>query len=163
MKPDLSRRVPPGFPLGSEFKSYVFCLVFAVLYSFSFLIRFFGARGDLYYSDHTGRHLWPGAIMPDFAALFDGALAGVAFAVLCAAGFAVYHYLYHRQGSKSIYLMRRLPDRTVLHRRCLTLPLYFAAVCAVLAALLLVLYFVLYMLATPAQCLTPDQWQKIWR
>ena len=117
----------------------------------------------LYHKNGSNRTLIPGAIMPDFTEILDRSLWGFLVAIIAALALIGVHYACHYQDSKSIYTMRRLPNRWELHRRCLTLPLYFAAVCAVLAALLLVLYFVLYMLATPAQCLTPDQWQKIWR
>ena len=38
-----------------------------------------------------------------------------------------------------------------------------AALCLLAAFVVLLLYFGYYMIATPEQCLTPDQWQKIWR
>ena len=45
----------------------------------------------------------------------------------------------------------------------LTLPLLglLAAVC--LMCVLFGIYFAVYLLCTPPECLTPDQWIKIWR
>ncbi|MCI6719931.1 MAG: hypothetical protein MR451_03855 [Clostridiales bacterium] len=159
----LSRWAPPGFPLRTELQFFGSGMFFAALYSALFLHRYFIARNDLYETFGTSRVLRPDAVMPDFIVLLGGFLLGFAVLALCMAGFALYHYLYHWQGgSKSIYLMRRLPDRWELHRRCLTLPLAGAVLCGLAALLLFCLYFILYMTATPADCLTPGQWQKVW-
>ena len=163
MKAKLARFAPPGLNLNFDLNFFFTGLACSVLYSLSFLYRFAGARSDLY--DHYGavRRLREGAVMPDFRELLGSALLGFLVLGLCMIPFALYHYAYHRQGSRSIYLMRRLPDRWELHRRCLTLPACGAAVCLLLAAALLLIYFGIYLLATPDVCLTPDQWQKLWR
>ena len=57
---------------------------------------------------------------------------------------ALVHLLSHYQESRSIYLMRRLPDRGELWRRCLTLPLTGLAAVLILTLGLSVLYFWLY-------------------
>lgn len=67
--------------------------------------------------------LRPGAVMEDFAQLLDWMLLGFAVTAVCMAALAVWHYASHFQGSRSIYTMRRLPQRWELARRCLTLPL----------------------------------------
>jgi hypothetical protein len=70
----------------------------------------------------------------------------------------------HRQGgSRSDYLMRRLPDRWEYPRRCVTLPLLGAV--AIIAEFLIVtlIYFAVYALFTPGICL-PAGWQDgLWR
>ena len=160
---DLARHAPPGLELAAGLKWYGWGLFLAVGYSLSFFIRYLNERGDLYHNRLGKQVLWEGAVMPDFALVLGDALHGFALLAAGCVGFAVYCYLSHRQGSKSIYTMRRLPDRWELHRRCLTLPAAGLALCAVLAFALLGLYYWIYMTATPAQCLTPDQWQKLWR
>ena len=84
-------------------------------------------------------------------------------AVVLVLGFIVYHYLYYRQGSKSIYLMKRLPSKHELHKRAIALPMLAILGCLVAALIVMLLYFAIYMLATPKQCLLPNQWQKLWR
>ena len=69
--------------------------------------------------------------------------------------YLVFHYLYHYQGSRSIYLMRRLPDRWELLRRCIALPLC-GALAALLTGLLITLLWAgIYLLATPRELLSP--------
>lgn len=159
---DLSRWAPPGLRWQTERNVFLGVGAGAVLYSFGFLLRYTEARALLYTQESGVSLLRAGAVMEDFAPLLDRALLGFAVQALCMVVFGVYHYVYHNQGSKSMYLMRRLPNRWELHRRCLTLPLLGILASVVLALLLLVLYYEIYMRCTPEQCLTPGQWQKIW-
>ncbi len=163
MKLDLSRCAPPGLDLRAETCLFGGCMALSTLFSLSFLVRFFEERDRLYRSSGSERTLLPDAVMPDFADVLDGALIGFAVLALCMAAFVAVHYAYHHQGSKSIYLMRRLPDRWERHRRCWTLPLLGIAACLLAAFVLLLIYYAIYMLATPEVCLTPGQWRKIWR
>lgn len=64
-----------------------------------------------------------------------------------------YYYTYHYQGSKMMYLMKRLPDKWEVHRRCWTLPLAGTALLCVWMLVLRMLYFAIYMVCTPSQCL----------
>ena len=87
---------------------------------------------------------------------------GLFFAAM--AVLAAYYVLYHRQGgSRTDYLMRRLPDRWEYLRRCLALPGLGCAAALVLAVLLWTLYFWMYLRFTPAGCLPPEQWTGFWR
>lgn len=105
----------------------------------------------------------PGAVMTDFGVLMEGTMRWFLVAAVLLVVLMGLHYGHHRFRSKSVYLMRRLPDRWEYHRRCLALPLAGLALCGVLAFACLCLCYAIYMLATPAVWLTPDQWQKIWR
>ncbi len=164
MRIDLSRYAPPGFPLKPELQFYFTYLIIQALANlFLFFNSYYSAREGLYWRNGLDRTLNPDAVMPDLAAILQStALSLLLVLVLCMPLFAVIHYAYHRQGSKSIYLMRRLPDRRELHRRCLTLPLAGLVLCALAFLLLLLVFYWVYMTFTPEQCLTPHQWQKIW-
>lgn len=161
---DLARHAPLGLEADTERRWYLFLLGGAAVYSAgAFFVRYLDARDDLYHSTLGKRVLWEGAVMPDFAEILGDALSGFALLALVCLGAAAWHYLFHYQGSKSVYTMRRLPRRWELHRRCLTLPAVGLALCAALALAVLLLYYAVYLTATPAQCLTPGQWQKLWR
>lgn len=161
-KPDLARWAPPGLNLKPEKQFFVIGILCAVLYSFVFFIRYTGALSNLYGYEFGRRVLLPGAVMPDLYVLLENCWAGFAVLAACMLALIVYHYAYHRQGSKSIYLMRRLPNRWELHRRCLTLPLAAVLVCLLTALSLLLLFYGIYAAFTPKECLTPHQWQKLW-
>ena len=69
------------------------------------------------------------------------------------------HYAGHyREGSRPVYLMRRLPDRWEYHRRCLAIPGTALLASLVIMALSLWAFWGIYMTFTPAQCLPPDPW-----
>ena len=67
------------------------------------------------------------------------------------------HYNYHYQGSKSIYMMKRLPKKSELWRRCLVLPVTLALTSEAAAMILRLLFFAYYMIRTPVVFLAPGQ------
>ena len=158
----LTKNAPPGAEILEQTNRYFGQLIVAVLWSFGFLFRYSSARSNLYYTTSHGRYLRSGAMMPEF-----GDLVGSAFRVvwilllILVVGIALNYYSFH-QGSKSIYLMKRLSDPMELHRRCVLLPALGMAGCLLLRGILIIVYFAVYMLATPEGCLPPDQWQKLW-
>lgn len=163
MRIDLERYAPVGADGGREARGILLGLGLSAGFGLlAFLPRYFDRRAALYTRQGAQMVLRPGAVMEDFAQLLDWMLLGFAVTAVCMAALAVWHYASHFQGSRSIYTMRRLPQRWELARRCLTLPLLGALGCLIGAAALLLICFAVYNLATPEQCLTPHQWQKLW-
>ncbi|MFQ7454744.1 MAG: hypothetical protein ACLRNQ_29325 [Flavonifractor plautii] len=83
------------------------------------------------------------SLLYEAAALFSGAgplLAGV----------AVYHFLCHYQGGRSIYRMRSLPQFGELWRRCLSAPALALLLGAALTAAVILLCALCYYHLTPA-------------
>lgn len=165
MKPiNRERLAPPGFPLGAELIFFGCAAAMAALFSLLYLSDLSSAVENLYDRFGTEQQiLRPDAVMPDFIVLLGPHLTGFPLLACSMVLFAAIHYASFYQGSKSIYLMRRLPSRWELHRRCLILPVLGAVTALLLGFALLLLYFRLYLLRTPAPCLTPHQWAKIWR
>lgn len=160
---DIARYAPPGISLAPMEQTFMWGGIAALVWSFGFFIRLMEARSDLFRHMRNQLILKDGALMPDYAELLGHALTGFAVLALVMAAFAVYNYAYHRQGSKSIYLMRRLPNGWELHRRCLAIPAVTVLICLLAAFILLCLYYLIYLLVTPDVCLVPGQWQKLWR
>ena len=73
----------------------------------------------------------------------------------------VIHYAHHHSGSKSIYLMRRLPDKWELHRRCITAPAVSALVALLVAVILFFIFYAAYMILMPEVCLKPGQLEQL--
>ncbi len=161
-RPDLSRLAPPGLALKPEKQLFGWGMALSALFSLQFFTRFADAREKLYWKNGPQRELMEGAVMEDFRALLGPSLAGFLVLAVCLAALIGVHYAYHYHGSRSIYLMRRLPHRRELHRRCLTLPLAGIVLCLAAAFLVLCLFYLVYMTFTPEVCLAPGQWQKIW-
>ena len=161
------KRLEQFFPVGiepkQEFMWMGLGLGAAFLYSAGFLIALGSAYQNLFSNRGGVRRLLERAVMPDFGYLLGRGLAGFLVVALCMTGLAAYHYAYHFQGSKSIYLMRRLPQRWELLRRCVTAPALGAVAALVLAVVTLFVYYGVYLLVTPASCLMGGQWERLWQ
>lgn len=151
----LERCAPVGLDCLQEIRWMIWCLVPGLLYSLGFLSRLSGGYNALFQWQGQTKVLIEGAVMPDFLTLLDGSFLLFGAAALCALGLGVWHYLYHHQGAKSIYLMRRLPDSRELFRRCAALPALALLFYLVVALLLTAVYLGLYVLVTPAVCRPP--------
>lgn len=160
-------KVPLGIRWQGELSALAAGLSVSTLVSLAFPIRFAEAYYGLYETANkeiagVARILRPGAQMESFASLMNGALLGFLVVTLAMIPLAAYHYRYHFQGSKSIYLMRRLPSKGELARRCLTVPVMGVLLAAAMALLLICLYYLMYVSITPEACLVPGQWRKFW-
>ena len=161
---DWARWAPPGYDFRRERRLGLIGVGFASAFALlAFLPRFQDAVARLYWRSGPERALIPGAVMAEFSPLFRGCLLGLALVALCLPLAVIHRYRYHSQGSRSIYLMRRLPNRWELHRRCLALPLAALAICPVLALALRLICFGIYLALTPDGCLPAGGWALFWR
>ena len=150
------------FPLGIPWKQERFLLWTGLLLSAGaglvlFLCQYLPARRALYgYNGTMGpdgamvRVLLPGTLVPPFPSLLYGPLLCFLALALSLAGVAVYHFLCHYQGGRSIYRMRLLPQFGELWRRCLSAP----ALALLLGALRPSLVWLAFLLSEGAACLT---------
>lgn len=152
MKIDWTKYTPPGMDLSQEKGFFITGMFCSALYSLFFLNRYWDANEALWKRGEP-KELWPGAQIEPFFELLDKYLIGYLILAVCMLGLVALHYAYYRQGSKSIYLMRRLPDRKLLHRTCWTLPMLGAALCLAAAAVTLLLFYAVYINCTPQECL----------
>ena len=158
----LTKFVPAGIDYRQEIRWIGLAFLISLIYSLSFFVTLLDQYDRLFERVGEVRYLIEGAMMPDFSELLGTRLIGfyvIPVGMLILMG---YHYFYHYLGSKSIYLMRRLPNRWTLLKRCVTLPVIAILVSLGIAFVLLLIYYGIYHLATPASCLSPGQWQKIW-
>lgn len=161
---DWARWAPPGYDLRREGRLALFGAGFSATFALlAFLPRCYRALSRLYQFNGPKRSLIPGAVMEEFSPLFQGCLWGLSMMALCLPVAVAQRYRYHRQGSRSIYLMRRLPNRWELHRRCMSLPLVALAICPVLALVLRLACFGIYLALTPDGCLPAGGWALFWR
>lgn len=137
-----------------------------------FLSQFSLARKLLYTGVPGKSPLEPGAQMAYFADLIGahGYVTNVfsqpvffpfLLLALGAACLALVNFSGFRSGTRSSYLMRRLPDRWEYPRRCLAIPVLTVLLSLVLLPVLTGLFYAIYVRFTPAQCLRPDQWPQL--
>ena len=160
---NLARYGPPGYNIEKEKNFFLAGIACAAIFSFGFPLRLADAVYDLYEYRAGQRVLRDGAIMPDCRELLGLSLVGFVVLAIAMMSFVFFHYSYHREGSRPDYLMRRLPDGFEYHRRCWTLPLAAAALSICSGVILLIIYYLIYLTATPDKCLAPGQWSGLWR
>lgn len=154
---------PPGMDKKRERGCYIFLLLLAVARSCYFFDKLRWELAKLYIEYGGYREYRHDVMMVDFYRLLNGNFLLFGAVILYCVGTMVFRFWYYYQGSKSIYLMRRLPDRSVLIRSCVETPLKRILLSLVVVAGLLLIFYLVYWIATPEQYLQPDQWQKLWR
>ena len=153
-KIEWSRYTPPG----RDNSQFLVCawlwLGGAVLWSMRFLGNYIGAWDQLY--EHTGgmvsqtKVLVPGRVIEPFFEIAEDCFNLFPVFWLFLLLEVVACYFSFRTGTMSIYLMRRLPDRWDLHRRCWGKPLILSLFGLGILAATVGLYFLIYVLFTPA-------------
>lgn len=117
---------PPGYDAAREAKLWCAGWALAVFWqAVGYGIRLAGAVESLYeYSKALERYVrLPDAALPSLWELWRHTWWGFALLAYVTLLLAASHYRYYRQGSRMLYLLRRLPDRTLRHRRALAAPL----------------------------------------
>lgn len=150
--------MPPGFPVQTERKLFYTALAAAQLWSLGFLINFFDARKNCYIWRGSNRYLKPEAVMPRFFELAAGPCAGFAVAALCMAALILWHIHYYYEGSRSVYLMRRLPRQGVFYASIVSSPLCLGAAILLAGAITLGLYALIYRIFCPPLCVPLRPW-----
>ena len=118
---DLRRLTPPGLSAKLESSWAAALLVPILLWHAVYWIALLHARNDLFLTVDGKAELIPNAVMPDFCELVRGAYNGFAILFLFLICLAFYHYTFFFRGSRSIYLMKRLPQKAncfIAARRC---------------------------------------------
>lgn len=169
----VSHRVPPGFDWEKELAWMRVALICAVVFgSFLFLIRLGVSISNLYEQKwepavnggyvSTGIGLKEGAVMGEVSAVLEWTRVGFALTGVLLVMMVVSHYRYYRQGSMSIYLVKRLPNGREYHRRNWSFILILAAVSLAVMVLMSLTHYGIYLLFTPKGCLPgghgPDFW-----
>lgn len=157
------RRLEKLFPPGYEYETEVWLAVFfwggtvgaSAIY---FAVYLHGAIEKLYQhapyvSIGFRRVLREGARVEAFAELVEWYWALWLPAFLFLAVMPLIHYIYYYRDTRSIYVMRRLPRRGITFKSCVRGPALGAGIVLATAAFLYLLYFGIYRLGVPAECM----------
>lgn len=161
LKKFIEHSIPPGAVAAFIPRYLIIGYIGSVIYSFTFWYRYFDKYWRLFIHDGDLTVL-SGEMMTGFGVLHDGSMLGFKFFAAWCTAFIIHYYTYYRQGSKSIYLMKRLPNRFEMHRRAITVPILMCVTFFIMSALTTLVYFGLYLLITPNECIWPGQWQNLW-
>lgn len=150
----LEKCYPPGYAYRWELAVTTGLILAAVCFSLRFLARLDNAVSGLYYYDSTAAlQLVPNVTMEPFHRLVRGSWQFFWLPALSQGAMAVSHYCYYYRDTRSIYLMRRLPQKKPLPRSCLAAPLLCLGLTTLVMAVLCLFYLGCYFLAVPPQCL----------
>ena len=119
---------------------------------FWFFLNYFNYYNRLFRTWAGEKILADHARMAPFSQVVGGSFVGFWILAVVLVGLGIHHRALHTQGSRSIDLLRRLPDRWEGFRRCWGLPLLALAVTAALALALLGSFWLFYDWKTPAAC-----------
>lgn len=145
---------PPGYDFRWERSVSALLLALPAFLSLQYFGKLREAEEILYYVDGAGDLvLRQDGIARPFLELTGG--YGVLFLpyFLFLAVMTAYHYSYYLRDTKSIYLMRRLPCRSVLVKSCVQAPLCGMAVGLAAGTTLCMLYYGIYLLVMPGECM----------
>ncbi len=157
----MKTKIERFFPVGYKFKTEKNIIILAyIIPVFIFLMEF----GSCYYSGYLSllsygdgpKTIRPDATMPYYYTMVDNTLKLFAPTILLFLFLIVLHYKYHMEGSKSIYLMKRLPNKNEIHIRCLTVSLAGIATVFLTVFMLIAATYYFYISFTPPQCLPKD-------
>lgn len=145
--------LPLGIHIKRELVFFFGILIVGVLNSLSVLITYFDTLNGFYVIDRNGnRYLLENMRMPSFVHFVDDSYKGFIVVLICLAGLAIYHYFYHYQESKAIYLMKRLPKKSELHKRCLGVFIVGSLVVLIVVVFVYAIYYGIYLYFTPPEC-----------
>ncbi|MDE7297766.1 MAG: hypothetical protein K2N94_02910 [Lachnospiraceae bacterium] len=144
---------PPGYEYSKERNTAGFLLGFGAVMSLHFFKNLLHAADRLYDHVQWRRVLRAGAVAPPFRQLVEDQWMLYIPLFLFLASMMLYHYFYYFHTTKSIYLMRRLPKRSVLFKSCVQGPLLYMGASAALLGVLYLSYYGAYRLVIPAECL----------
>lgn len=156
--------VPPGGSLKTELTvNLLFALLIIGGISLSFWVVYGANYNNLFTFVSGKRCIMVGSIMPGLNTLMRGKFIGFwGYVVVCVVN-GVTHYLSFYTPTKSIYVMKRIPNGRELHFRCLAVPLLSLLGGIILTAILMAFYTFCYWHATPAECLPAFEKLDVWR
>ena len=154
LKADWTKLAPPGTNTEKERGLFLILEVIAVVFAVFCFANSYGTAREMLF-DYVGgeRALIQGAVIAPFSEVIRGNLLMFLPALAAMPALVLAHYLSYRRGSMSIYLMKRLPDKNLIHRQCWSLPLLGSLLLVLTAAILVGVFYLFYWYATPAVCL----------
>ena len=132
---------------------YMLGIIASLTYSLGYFGLYWDAYRRLFQKVGNVKVIRPERAMEPFWDLVGKHLIGYLIVALCLFVAVWMRYAYYRQGSRSDYLMRRLPDAQMYHRTCWVRPLVRMGLCGLAALVTLLVYFLVYVGMTPDVCL----------
>ena len=149
---------PPGANLERLRMVLVIGLIVCSLAMFvQFISTWTVACQNLFEWNGIERHRRIGVELPTFLYLIRGTYQWFLAVVVAALFVLIDNYTCYYRGSRSIYVMKRLPNRFEIHKRAWTLPVLACVLSGIVIILTALLCLLVYRFCSPADCL-PELW-----
>ncbi|MGM9545133.1 MAG: hypothetical protein ACI3VI_01015 [Vescimonas sp.] len=160
----LSDLLPPNVN-AEQVKGWIIALltITTLMCGILFLCSYTADYGCLFrYWGSKRQTIMPGAIIPQFDRYAIRTVYVIGGALLLTLASTALLYSSYYQGSRSIYLMHRLPDgRRILRRQIWSVPLRVMVLLLLLGVVMLAVSWLVWRFVTPEQCLpTPENIQR---
>lgn len=162
MTDKIKKIIPVGIKSETEIWLFLSAIAVGIIRASLFFMTYMREYNSLFAFEGGKKLLINSKFMPDFHIIVNGSFNGFLIAIFLFLFLIIYHYSYHYKDSKSIYTMKRLPNKSELHIRCLTVPIIGITMSLIISVCLLLLFFHYYMTKTPSESLFPDQWERLW-
>lgn len=161
-----SRYWPPGVELRQIKAYFIFGMIVSILFSMGFLLEYFGEVNQI--NRELTRALrmgteYSGMSLSTFSELVNIKLVMFPLFIDGFLFFVILNYYSFWQGSKSVYVMRRVRSPWELHLRCWVLPLMGMAVVALTGFVIYWLYGLIYVSCAPEGFVTAQEIAFGWR
>lgn len=160
----ISKILPVGVKPKPVISLSVIGIICCVLFSgWEFLMKFFNFYGKITFYDESGNKGFYDYPKMEPLTSFNATFDVFKIFFVCMALMAVYFYMHHHIGAKSIYTMRRLKNPLELYVRCLTVPVIFILLGFALIYFMNFIYIEFYLALVPEKNLQPWWDADIWR
>ena len=150
----LKKYYPPGYDYEKEWISIILCFVAGLIFSMAlFFPKLTETMKQLYSYWYGERVLIEGVIVKPFITLMKGQLVCFAPMFIFLLIIMFYHYAYYYQGAKSIYVMRRLSSKKYIIKSCVMGTGVGMGIGLAAILVLWILYYLIYRLAIPSECM----------
>ncbi|MFI3208895.1 MAG: hypothetical protein R3Y40_07140 [Eubacteriales bacterium] len=163
MKYKIKDYVPFGMELEKIYSKILIMYLIPLAFSMQFLFTFFVDRAS-YLSWKNGKTETIYEVIPEmrnFVSYLGNGFVLFPVAMVTCLFLMIPMYRYHFQGSKSIYVMKRLPDARELRRRVVTIPILVAISLFLIGILVFGIYYGIYMIFVPAGSVSPNQGEML--
>lgn len=144
---------PPGYDYEKEQNTALFLLLVGAGLSVQYYWKLYLAVEDLYIHRDGKILLLEHATAQSFEALVAHHWIFYMPFFLFLSAMAINHYLYYCSAGKCLYLMYRLPQKGVLLKSCVQVPVFCMVAGSFLIEFLYLLYYIVYLLMVPGQCI----------
>ena len=159
----INRSTPPGYNVKWEKRFLTACVILSLTISFGFFGKLIYEINKLYYFDGGKRYLRDNAVCANFSDIAGVFFLGFTVTAITSLSFILLRRLYLNQNSKSIYTVKRLPQRLPVFKLTFPVPVSYFLSILFIKYVFILLYFFIYLIAVPKAAFPKSLLDGIWR